>query len=89
MRWASEPAALVYVGVAEKMEATSAELKLQLKLGCDDVTDNDGEDVESRPQAAVGGVATLTRPAIRLKRGSGHRPSLQAEPDDSKVKRPL
>lgn len=81
-----ELAAEVYVGVAEKTEAMSAEP--QLKLGADDVTD-DGE--QERLQAAGEGAATLTNPVSRLRRGSAHRPlapPLQ-EADGSKEKWPL
>lgn len=77
----SEPAAVVYVGVAEKTEVTSPQLIwTELKLGwdvTDDVTDEDA------------GAAMLTNPVNRLRRGSAHKPPPPPEAAGSKVKRPL
>lgn len=93
----SGPAALVYVGVAEKTEATSLQQPLiwtELKFGwdCDDdVTDDVADDEENeRLQTAGGEAAMLTNPVNRLRRGSAHRPPpLETDVEGSKVKRPL
>lgn len=81
----------VYVAVAEKTEATSAELIwTELKL-CDD--DDDEDEEEERLQAGGAGAAMLTKPVNRLRKGSAHRPAapelLETEADGSRVKRPL
>lgn len=89
----SGPAAVVYVGVAEKTDVTSPHP--QLKFGWDsddgdDVTEDVTDDEEERLQAAGGGAAILTNPVNRLRRGSAHRPPpLVTVFDGSKVKRPL
>lgn len=91
----SGPAAVVYVGVAEKTEVTSLQQPLiwtEPKLGwvCDDDVADDEEE-EERLQAAEGEAAMLlTNPENRLRRGSAHRLlPLETDTEGSNVKRPL